>query len=197
MGKNNKIPIPAPVDNLLITAIVKITSMNLLEIIKKRRSIRRFTTQQVEKEKIAALLEAAMYAPSAVNKQPWHFIVIDDHAVMKRIMEAHPHSKMFETANIGVLVCGDLQLHHGPGYWIADCAAATENILLAATTLGLGSCWVGIYPREDRMKAMKEIFVLPDHVEAFALVAIGYAAEQKNTPERFFQEKIHFNQWKV
>lgn len=169
--------------------------MNLLEIIKKRRSIRRFTSQGVEKEKIEALLEAAMYAPSAVNKQPWHFIVIDDHAVMKRIMEAHPHSKMFETANLGVLVCGDLQLQHGPGYWIADCAAATENFLLAATALGLGSCWVGIYPREDRMRAMKEIFSLPEQVEGFALIAIGYPAEEKKTQERFHREKIFFNQW--
>jgi nitroreductase len=194
-GKNNKIPIPAPVDNLLITAIVKITSMNLLEIIKKRRSIRRFTSKEVEKEKIEALLEAGMYAPSAVNKQPWHFIVIDDHAVMKRIMEAHPHSKMFETANIGVLVCGDFQLQHGPGYWIADCAAATENILLAATALGLGSCWVGIYPREDRMKVMKEIFVLPEHVEGFALIALGYPAEEKKMPERFQPERIYLNRW--
>lgn len=169
--------------------------MNLLEIIKKRRSIRRFTSQGVEKEKIQALLEAAMYAPSAVNKQPWHFIVIEDRTVMNRIMEVHPHSKMFETANLGILVCGDLQLHHGPGYWIADCAAATENILLAATALGLGSCWVGIYPREDRMKAMKDVFLLPEHVEGFALIAIGYPAEEKKIPARFQPDRIHLNRW--
>jgi nitroreductase len=168
----------------------------MLDIIKKRRSIRRFTAQNVEKEKTEALLQAAMYAPSAVNKQPWHFIVIDDRGIMKKIMEVHPHSKMFETANLGILVCGDLQLQHGTGYWIADCAAATENILLEATALGLGSCWVGVYPREERMMAMKTIFSLPGHVEAFALIALGYPAEEKKKPDRFQPEKIHYNQWK-
>jgi nitroreductase len=169
--------------------------MNLLDIIKKRRSIRSFTVQIVESEKIEALLQAAMYAPSAVNKQPWHFIVIDDRKVLNKIMEIHPHSKMFETAKLGILVCGDLQLQHAQGYWIADCAAATENLLLAATAIGLGTCWVGIYPREERMNAMKELFQLPSHVEAFALVAIGYAAEEKKTPDRFHPEKVFLNQW--
>jgi nitroreductase len=169
--------------------------MNLPDIIKKRRSIRHFTSQKIEKEKTDAILEAAMYAPSAVNKQPWHFIVIDDRQIMKKIMEVHPHSKMFETANVGILVCGDLQQQHDAGYWIADCAAATQNILLAATAFGLGSCWVGIYPREVRMTAMKEIFSLPSHVEAFSLVALGYPAEEKKTPERFHPEKIFLNLW--
>jgi len=167
----------------------------MLEIIKNRRSIRKFTAQEVEKEKIELLLQAAMFAPSAVNKQPWAFIVINDRNILNKIMEVHPHSKMFETANLGILVCGDLQQQHDTGYWIADCAAATENILLEATSLGLGSCWVGIYPREVRMNAMREIFSLPAHVEAFALVALGYAAEQKNTPERFHPEKVFLNQW--
>jgi nitroreductase len=169
--------------------------MNFPEIIKKRRSIRHFTSQNVEAEKIEALLHAAMYAPSAVNKQPWHFIVIDDRTVLNKIMEIHPHSKMFETANLGILICGDLQLQHAHGYWIADCAAATENLLLAATALELGSCWVGVYPREERMKDMKELFQLPSHVEAFALIAVGYPAEEKKTPDRFHPEKVFLNQW--
>jgi len=169
--------------------------MNLTDIIKKRRSIRNFTSQEVEKEKIVALLEAAMYAPSAVNKQPWHFIVIDDREKMEAIMKIHPNSKMLSTADVCILVCGDLVQQHDTGYWIADCAAATQNILLAATALGLGSCWVGIYPREIRMKAMKEIFSLPGHIEAFAIIALGYPAEEKKTPQRFQPEKIFLNQW--
>ncbi len=169
--------------------------MNLLDVIKKRRSIRSFTAQKIEKEKTEALLQAAMYAPSAVNKQPWHFIVIDDRLIMNEIMKIHPHSKMLTTANQCILVCGDLKQQHDTGYWITDCAAATENILLAATALGLGSCWVGIYPREARMNAMREIFDLPAHVEAFALVALGYPAEEKKTPERFQPDKIYLNQW--
>jgi nitroreductase len=169
--------------------------MNLLDVIKRRRSIRSFTAQKIEREKTNSILEAAIYAPSAVNKQPWHFIVVDDRNIMNKVMEVHPNSKMLNTANLCILVCGDLQQQHDTGYWIADCAAATENMLLAATSLGLGSCWVGIYPREARMKAMKEIFSLPPYIEAFAIVALGYPAEDKKTPERFLPEKIHYNQW--
>ncbi len=169
--------------------------MNLIDIIKKRRSIRSFTAQKVEREKLQLILEAAMYAPSAVNKQPWQFIVVNDRQIMNKIMEVHPNSKMLNTANLCILICGDLQQQHDTGYWIADCAAATENMLLAASSLGLGSCWVGIYPREARMLAMREIFSLPLHIEAFAVVALGYPAEDKKTPERFHSEKIYFNQW--
>ena len=169
--------------------------MNVPDIILKRRSIRKFTPQKVEKEKTEVLLKAAMFAPSAKNKQPWNFIVIDERSIFDKIMEVHPYSKMFSTSNLGILVCGDLQQQHDTGYWIADCAAATENLLITATALGLGSCWVGVYPREERMKVMKEIFSLPGHVEAFALVAIGYAAEEKKVPERFHPEKIFFNHW--
>ncbi len=169
--------------------------MNFLDIITRRRSIRHFTAQKIEAEKINSLLHAAMYAPSAVNKQPWHFVVVDDRQIMNGIMEVHPNSKMLTTASHCILVCGDLIQQHDTGYWIADCAAATENILLAATSIGLGSCWVGIYPREARMKAIKEIFSMPAHVEAFALIAIGYPAEEKKMPERFHPEKVFYNQW--
>ena len=106
--------------------------MNLLEIIMNRRSIRHFKSTIVETDKIEALLRSAMYAPSAVNCQPWHFIVIDDRSLMKRIMEIHPHSRMLESASHAILICGDEMLQHDAGYWIADCGAATENILLAA-----------------------------------------------------------------
>ncbi len=195
LGKNSKIPILAPVDNLLITTIVKQSRMNFQEIILKRRSIRKFTDRKVDSETRIAILKAAMYAPSAVNKQPWHFIIIDEKSVKEKIMEIHPYSKMFETADFGILVCGDLNAQHGPGYWIADCGAATENILLSSTALGLGSCWVGVYPREERMKLFKEYFRLPDHIEAFSLIAIGYPAEEKKMPERFSPEKIYMNTW--
>ena len=167
----------------------------MLDLIKKRRSIRHFSSQKIESVKIEAILTAAMYAPSAVNKQPWHFVVIDDRQLMRKFMEIHPSSKMLETAQIAILVCGDQLQQHDAGYWIADCGAATENILLSATSLELGSCWVGIYPREARMKATKEIFSLPDHIEPFALIALGYPAEEKSTPERFHKEKIFYNQW--
>jgi nitroreductase len=169
--------------------------MNLAVEIKKRRSIRKFTDRLGEKDKINLLLEAAMYAPSSANKQPWHFIVIDDRKMFLKIMEINPHSRMLETASHAILVCGDLTAQHGNGYWVADCGAATQNILLSATAIELGTCWFGIYPREDRMAAIKQLLSLPSHVEVFSCIAIGYPAEEKSTPERFDAEKIHFNSW--
>ena len=166
------------------------------DVILTRRSIRKYKPLKIEREKILQILNAAMYAPSAVNKQPWHFIVVDDRDVMLKIMEIHRSSKMLETASHAILVCGDEHLQHDAGYWIADCGAATQNILLAARSLALGSCWIGMYPRESRMKAVGELFNLPEHVKPFALVSLGYPDEEKETPERFKPERIYFNSWK-
>ncbi len=169
--------------------------MNLIDTIIKRRSIRRFTSLPVTKEMIEAMIRAAMYAPSAVNKQPWHFIVVDDRKIMDEVMSIHPNSKMLSSATLAVLVCGDEKLQHDTGYWIADCGAATENLLIAATSLGLGSCWIGVYPRENRMEAFSALFKLPAHIRPFALVALGHPAEEKLIPARFDQSKIFLNTW--
>lgn len=166
-----------------------------LEILKNRRSIRKYLPKKVEEDKVRILLESAMFAPSASNRQPWCFIVFRERKLMNRIMEIHPHARMLETATLGIIICGDLSRQHGPGYWVADCAAATQNILLASTGLELGSCWVGIYPREERMKAFREIFSLPSHIEPFALVALGYPAEEKPVPERFDPAKVFYEKW--
>jgi nitroreductase len=136
-----------------------------------------------------------MYAPSAVNRQPWHFVVIDQRRMLDQIMEAHPHAGMLRTASHAIVVCGDEQEQHDDGYWVVDCGAATENLLLAAYSLGLGSCWVGLHPREGRKKAIAELLDLPGHVQPFALVALGYPREQKPRPDRFHPEKVKHNHW--
>ena len=169
--------------------------MDALDFILDRRSIRRYSDKVIENEKIKILLEAAMYAPSAVNRQPWHFIVIHDRALMKKIPEIHPHAGMMKGASHGIVVCGDEDLQHDDGYWIVDCGAATENLLLAAHALGLGACWVGIQPREGRKQAFSKLLELPAHVIPFALVALGYPAETKPRPARFHPEKVHGNRW--
>ncbi|MCK5067007.1 MAG: nitroreductase family protein [Bacteroidales bacterium] len=171
--------------------------MEVLDYILDRRSIRRFSDQKIDSETIKAILTAAMYAPSAVNLQPWHFVVIDHWPMMEKIMEIHPHARMLQTASHAVVVCGDLQLQHDDGYWVVDCGAATQNLLLAAHSLGLGSCWVGIHPREERRTAFSRLLSLPSHVLPFALVALGYAEEQKPRPERFHAEKVKRNGWKT
>jgi nitroreductase len=169
--------------------------MDFTEIIFDRRSIRHFKNLPVENQKVEKLLKAAMYAPSAGNKQPWFFIVTDDRIRMNRIIEMHPHAWMLKTAPLAILVCGDENLQHGSGYWLADCGAATENILLAACSIGLGSCWIGLFPRENRMKAITEIFDLPGSVKPFSLIAIGYPDEVKERPARFKPERIFYNRW--
>jgi len=131
--------------------------MEILEAIKTRRSIRKFTdkkvskedinTLKVSKEDINTLLEAAMQAPSAGNQQPWEFIVIDDRKILDVIPDFHPYSKMLKESPIAILVCGKIDATKYCGYWVQDCSAATQNILLAAHGVGLGAVWLGIYPK--------------------------------------------------
>ncbi|AFN74736.1 nitroreductase [Melioribacter roseus P3M-2] len=169
--------------------------MNTIEAILTRRSIRRYKNQPVEKEKIDKILKAAMYAPSSHNSQPWHFVVIDDRETMNKIAEAHPYAQMCREAPIGILICGDREIESLDGYIALNCAAATENILLAAHELELGSVWIAVYPREERIRIFRELFGLPENILPVAMVAIGYPDEKKNQPERFKPERIHYNGW--
>jgi len=165
------------------------------EIILKRRSIRKFTSRKIEKPLLEEIIKAGMYAPSAVNKQPWHFLVIDDHEAFSKIIEIHPNAYMLKTASHAILVCGDLHKQHADGFWLTDCGAATQNILLEAKSQGIGSCWIGMFPRKERMAVVKKLFQLPEHIEPFSLIALGYADEEKDTPDRFDPTKIFYNQW--
>lgn len=169
--------------------------MEQLNYILDRRSIRQFTEQKVDNLTIKEILTASMYAPSAVNRQPWHFVVIDDPAMLRKIMEIHPHAWMLQTASHAIVVCGDEELQHDDGYWVVDCGAATQNLLLAAFSLGLGACWVGLQPREERKTAVSRLLTLPSHVKPFALVALGYPDERKSRPQRFHPEKVKYNGW--
>lgn len=167
----------------------------LIDLILTRRSIRKFKAIRVERDTIQSVIKAAMYAPSAANRQPWHFIVIDEKSIMVDIMAFHSNSRMLGTASHAILICGDENLQHDNNYWKADCGAATQNMLLAAHSLGLGACWIGIFPREYRMNSISALMKLPDHIKPFALVAIGYPDEKKNTPERFKAERVFHNTW--
>lgn len=115
-----------------------------------RRSIRKYTKQEVSKEQIKEVLIAAMAAPSARNKKPWHFVVINERSVLDKIPDYHPYAKMIYEALLAILVCGNLRLDENLAYLAQNCSAATQNILLRATELGLGSVWLGVYPRETK-----------------------------------------------
>ena len=169
--------------------------MDALEVIFNRRSIRHYKSAVIGNDTLEVLLKAGMYAPSAVNKQPWHFIVFRNREIMERIMAFHPNAAMLKQADAAILVCWDEHLQHDAGYGPVDCAAATQNILLAAYNLGIGSVWVGLYPRVPRMESVHVLFELPFHIKPFAIISLGYPAEKKPPPERFNKERIHYEKW--
>ena len=169
--------------------------MDALETILTRRSIRTYTEQKISDEIIDKLIEAAVSSPSAGNQQPWHFIIIDKREILDSITNFHPNAKMLKKCKKAILVCGDLNLEKYKGYWILDCSAATQNILLAARSLGLGSCWLGVYPREDRIKNLKEMFKLPDNIIPFSIISLGYTDEEQIKGNRETKSRIHKNKW--
>ena len=166
--------------------------MEAVEAILSRRSIRRYLDKPISPEILRTLLEAAMSAPSASNMQPWQFVVIDSRSLLDSVPGFHPHAAMIIECPLAILVCGEPETSR---YWQQDCAAATQNILLAAHASGLGAVWLGLYPREDRVKGMRELVKVPEDVIPMALIALGYAAEQKPPSNRFNQGKIHHNGW--
>ena len=169
--------------------------MDILNGILSRRSIRKYTDEIIPQEKAEELIKYGMYAPSARNCQPWHFVLLNDREMFLKIEEFQPNTRMLKHAQWGIVVCGDEQLAHTPDYWSVDCAAATENILLAAHGLGYGAVWLGIYPRPERVSAMKDLLDLPPHIHAFSIIAVGYPDQQLAPSERFQPERIHLNKW--
>lgn len=161
----------------------------------KRRSIRKYKDIKVSDEFVEDLLRAAMAAPSAGNEQPWEFVVLRDKEVMKRITEIHPYSKMLLNSDVAIVICGDEEKEVFKGYWVQDCSAATENILLAAQDMGLGAVWLGVYPIADRVGKIKELLGLPDNVIPLSIVPVGYPDEEKTPADRFDKTRIHLNRW--
>ncbi len=169
--------------------------MDTLEAIHSRRSIRRYEDRPVPEELVRKLLAAASSAPSARNQQPWQFVVIDDRQMLGEIAEVNPNAQMARRALLAILVCGDLGLETLPGYWVVDCAAAVENMLLAAHALGLGAVWTGVYPRQERMDGLRQIARLPEGIMPHSLVVLGYPAEHPVPQDRFRPERVHRNGW--
>ncbi len=167
----------------------------MLETIFDRRSIRKFKPEPVTQEQIQMLLEAAVMAPSAQNRQPWHFIVCDDKALFQKFQQIHPYSKMLDEAPVMIVVCGDTEKQSGSHFYLEDCAAATENILLAAHEMGLGGCWLGLPPESDRQELVQQIFGMPAHIKPFCGIALGVPAQQPPRPERKLDGLVHKNIW--
>ncbi len=161
-----------------------------------RRSIRRYLDKPVADEDIQKLLRAAMYAPSAGNEKPWHFIVIKDRRTLEEITSIHPHTQMLREAPMAILVCADMtDIKYDGMFWIQDIAACTQNILLQATELGLGTCWCGVYPSERLVEPMAKLAKLPQHIVPAAIVAVGHPGEERVVRERYNPERVHYEVW--
>ena len=169
--------------------------MDAIEAVLTRRSVRRFTPDAVTPEQIETLLRAAMQAPSAMNEQPWEFLVVTERKILDRIPDLHPHAGMTREAAAAIVVCSDKRRWTSEGSWSQGCAAATENILLAAHGLGLGAVWVGIYPIKDRVRGIRGLMGIPDHIMPFSLIPIGRPIDGQPAKSRYTPAKVHTNRW--
>lgn len=157
-----------------------------------RTSIRQYQDKPVEDEKILEILRAAMQAPSAGNQQPWEFYVVKDKAVIEKLSKVTPYAGCAKGAPVVIVPCVKTTGLRFEDYGMIDLSIATENILLEITSQGLGGVWLGIAPQEDKMKAVDEIIDIKEGLRSFALVALGYAAEDKVQQDRFDETRIHY-----
>lgn len=167
-----------------------------LQTILARRSIRQYTAEPVSAAQLEKILEAGFAAPSAKNYRPWHFISVTQRATLQQLAAAHPYGKMLAQATAAVVVCGVPAAAAGEKeFWLLDGAAATQNMLLAATALGLGSVWLGVYARPEREKAVREILAIPPEIGVLSIVALGHPAEAKEAHRGCEREKLHREKW--
>ncbi|HOU36751.1 MAG TPA: nitroreductase family protein [Candidatus Omnitrophota bacterium] len=166
-----------------------------MDDILKRRSIRRFVDRDVSAEAVTKILKAAMAAPSAGNQQPWQFIVVRDPASRKKVSECSAYAHSAAEAPVAIVVCGDLSREKHQGYWMQDCAAAVENMLIEVTSQGLGAVWLGVFPRQDRVDYLRKYFNLPENIVPFAVIPVGYPAQELPPADRYDENRVHYERW--
>ena len=160
----------------------------MLELIKARRSVRKYTGEPVTDEQLKQLLEAAMAAPSASNRQPWDFVVVRDKTLLQGLGQVHQWSGMAALAPVVIVVCGreDVSRH-----WVEDCSAATQNLLLATTALGLGAVWVAVYPEPEREDRVRRLLRIPEQIRVLCIVPLGHPAEAHPPRTQYDPERVH------
>lgn len=170
-----------------------------LDVILTRTSIRDYQQgKPIESGKIDTLLRAGMAAPTAVNKQPWSFIVVDRPELLKDLADSLPNASMTAKAAAAIVVCGDMTKTlegEAAEFWIQDTSAASENILLAAHAMGLGAVWTGVYPDKGRIRIISEALSLPSHIVPLCLIPVGYPAKAQEPKDKWKPENVHYNGW--
>lgn len=170
----------------------------VLKTIESRRSIRKFTDQPVDRETLILLLKAAMSAPTAMNAQPWEFVVVTEKDIIDRLR----NGLMFGKMNPAVIICvlgskRKQQTRIAEKFWIQDCSAASQNILLAATSLGLGGVWVGVHPVVVFERLVSGVLNLPEGLTPLNLIYLGYPAEEKEPRTQFDEDRVHWGPFPV
>ena len=173
-------------------------SEKVMENILNRKSVRKYTNADVKKEQLEILVRAGMAAPSARNSQPWLFFVIDDRAILDNLAKQLPNAKMLLNAKAAIVVCGNLQKAlegDGREFWVQDCSAATQNILLAAESMGLGAVWTGAYPRKEIVNIIKVELGLPEHIVPLNVIPIGWQTGEEKPKQKYTEENVRWNKW--
>lgn len=169
----------------------------VIENIMTRTSIREFTDKTISKDTLENIVKAGMAAPSAMDKRPWAFIVVTEREVLDSLNAVHSHSNL-KTATAAIIVCGDLSKAiegKAQEYWVQDCSAATENILLAAHAYGLGAVWCGVYPNPEVLPAVSKVLGVPENVIPLNIITMGYPAEHPQPKDKFDVNNIHYQKW--
>lgn len=193
----------------LLVALAALTLMNactppttntadaVLENIHARKSVRQFTDEPVSQEHIETMLKAAMAAPTAVNYQPWRFVVVNERAQLDAMAEVLPFAKMLKQAPLAIIVCGETTWFDGKEniFWQQDCSAATQNLLLAAEALGLGAVWTGVYPDYQRARDLSDFLGLPGTVQPLCCIPIGHHDGTTQPKDKWKPENIHYGKW--
>lgn len=167
-----------------------------IENIMTRTSVRDYTDAPISEATIDTLLRAGMAAPTARNRQPWKFLVVTERASLDSL--AQGNWKPAAKAQAAIIICGDLTNPlegEGRDYWVQDCSAATENILLAAHAVGLGAVWCGCYPVSERVSLVKNLFGMPDEIIPLSLVMLGYPNGEQTPKDKYKADNIHYNKW--
>ncbi|MBD5356003.1 MAG: nitroreductase family protein [Bacteroides sp.] len=162
-----------------------------------RTSVRQFTSQAISKDTLDIIVKAGMAAPTAMNKQPWAFVVVTEREVLDSLEVVHPYSNL-KTATAAIIVCGDMKKtseDFAREYWVQDCSAATENILLAAHAYGLGAVWCGVYPNPNVIPEVKRVLGIPQGVTPLNIISMGYPAAESQPKDKWNPENVHYQKW--
>lgn len=169
--------------------------MDTLDSIRTRRSVRRFTEEQIGEEQLELLLRAAMAAPSASNERPWQFVIVRDRGKLLDLAKATPFAKPLSGASVGLVVAADRREMKYPGFWVIDCSAAIQNLLLAAHAVGLGGVWIGVHPVAPFRWRVRRLVGLPRYIVPHSLVALGHPVRVPEPVDRFDEARLHSERW--